>query len=99
MQAMTKEHSGFVPTFSAFPDGYAVPEQMRDSWKLSRRRAKNSSPLKSFFFSTDSEKTLFEAEPPGRFLKEKNIPPIREFRPFGTSGTFFLDCHSRNQNQ
>ena len=58
MQAMTKEHSGFVPTFSAFPDGYAVPEQMRDSWKLSRRRAKNSSPLKSFFLCSDTEKKL-----------------------------------------
>ena len=43
-------------------------------------------PLKYSLFGSDSEKTLFEAEPPGRFLKEKNIPPIREFRPFGTCG-------------
>ena len=47
-------------------------------------------PLKYSLFGSDSEKTLFEAEPPGRFLKEKNIPPIREFRPFGTCGVVNL---------
>jgi hypothetical protein len=71
----------------------------RNDWRLASIQPEIKLPLKYSLFGSDSEKTLFEAEPPGRFLKEKNIPPIREFRPFGTSGTFFLDCHSRNQNQ
>ena len=56
----------------------------RNDWRLASIQPEIKLPLKYSLFGSDTEKTLFEAEPPGRFLKEKNIPPIREFRPFGT---------------
>ena len=38
------------------------------------------------FFSDDGETFLFEAEPPGGLLKQKEITSNREFRPFATCG-------------
>jgi hypothetical protein len=51
-----------------------------------RARQELTTPKKFIFFGSDSEKTLFEAEPPGCFLKQKQITSNRDFRPFGTRG-------------
>ncbi len=54
---------------------------------LTDARAKNLvTPKKFIFFSTDSEKTLFGSEPPGRFFNQKQITSNRDFRPLATRG-------------
>jgi hypothetical protein len=42
------------------------------------------------FFGSDTEKTLFEAELKFCIFTPKNIPPIREFRPFGISRGIYV---------
>ena len=51
-----------------------------------RARQELTTPKKFIFFGSDSEKTLFESEPPGRFLKQKKITSNPEFRPLATCG-------------
>ena len=78
--AFSRKAASKVLTFTGFP-GKRCASLRYSTWK-------NKLPLKNSLFSTDSEESLFGAEPSGCLLKQKQIPSNPEFRQLRTCGCF-----------